>query len=117
MQEEPEFICVDIAQEGADTTALFLVHPNEQEGRAVSARALIMQARQLGKTNTQYAYFEYLQELIAKGEMVIIDDLETIEIKNYAADLEPCQPSSSDWFGDRRHSKCKKHRREARGWR
>ena len=39
------------------------------------------------------------------------------EIKNYAADLEPCQPSAADWFDDRRHSKCKKHRREARGWR
>ena len=38
-----------------------------------------------------------------------------IEFKN--CDIEPCKPSVTDFLDDRRHSKCKKHRREARGWR
>ena len=88
-------LCVDPAKEGGDETVMTLMVNNELKG--------------------------------VKGEVVIIDDLEPIEpdyaaidtfvVKNYAADLEHCQPSAADWFDGRRHSKCKKHRREARGWR
>lgn len=51
--------------------------------------------------------------LLANGEIGKVESVRYI-VSN---DLEPCQPPSGDWFDDRRHSKCKKHRREARGWR
>ena len=115
---DTEVIGIDLAQEGADATVTALIISSEKEGiKGVSARAIVAAARRCGKTATQHAYFDYLQEVIAKGEVVVINDLEPIELKNYAADLEHCQPSAADWFDDRRHSKCKKRRREARGWR
>ena len=82
-------------------------------------------AEMLAKIRAQGQAVNFMSAMLAMLEESGVDlqhDIASREpdyaaLVNYSVDLEPCQPSAAYWFDDRRHSKCKKHRREARGWR